>query len=178
MSQQNVELVERAWGGLAPTRPRAGFHPNIEWHLDASHPDQRVLRGIQDVAEYFRGWAAAFDEVRVEVGEYLDAGEHVVSPFVAHARPRGSKAEVALAETWTFKVRDGAIIEVREYLTKEAALKAIAAQEFDGIRGKAVSGAPLDLAWINVMWFRDGKMSRGAGYTSRRDALKAVGLEG
>jgi ketosteroid isomerase-like protein len=39
------------------------------------------------------------------------------------------------------------------------------------------SGAPLDLAWINVMWFRDGKMSRGTGYTNRHDALKAVGLE-
>jgi ketosteroid isomerase-like protein len=41
----------------------------------------------------------------------------------------------------------------------------------------ARSGAPLDLAWINVMWFRDGKMSRGAGYTNRRAALEAVGLE-
>jgi ketosteroid isomerase-like protein len=40
----------------------------------------------------------------------------------------------------------------------------------------ARSGAPLDLAWINVMWFRNGKMSRGAGYTNRREALKAVGL--
>jgi hypothetical protein len=38
------------------------------------------------------------------------------------------------------------------------------------------SGAPLDLAWIDVMWFRDSKMSRGVGYRNRHDALKAVGV--
>ena len=129
MSQENVELVERAWGGFAPTRARPGFHPNIEWHLDASHPDPRVLRGIEDVAEYFRGWAASFDQMRVDVDEYLARGDQVVAPFVVYARLRGSEAEVTLAETWTFKVRDGAIIEVREYLTKDAALEAIATEE-------------------------------------------------
>lgn len=50
-------------------------------------------------------------------------GSDVVTRFVVYARPRGSDAEVELAETWAFKVRIGAIVEVREYLSKEAALR-------------------------------------------------------
>lgn len=41
----------------------------------------------------------------------------------------------------------------------------------------AASGAPLRLRWITVMWFEDGRMSRTVGYNTRREALRAVGLE-
>jgi ketosteroid isomerase-like protein len=38
------------------------------------------------------------------------------------------------------------------------------------------SGAPLELRWVVVTWFDDGKMSRSVGYMTRREALEAVGL--
>lgn len=38
------------------------------------------------------------------------------------------------------------------------------------------SGAPLELRWIAVTWFVDGRMCRGVGYLNRREALDAVGL--
>jgi hypothetical protein len=41
----------------------------------------------------------------------------------------------------------------------------------------AISGAPLHLRWVTVMWFENGKASRTVGYTTRREALEAVGLE-
>lgn len=41
----------------------------------------------------------------------------------------------------------------------------------------ARSGAPLTLRWVNVTWFHQDKMVRAVGYLSRREALKAVGLE-
>lgn len=40
----------------------------------------------------------------------------------------------------------------------------------------AASGAPLDLRWTGVTWFRDGRIDRATGYARRREALKAVGL--
>lgn len=40
----------------------------------------------------------------------------------------------------------------------------------------ASSGAPVDLRWASVFWFRDGKIARVAGFNSRRAALEAVGL--
>jgi ketosteroid isomerase-like protein len=113
-----------AWADFAPSED-TGFDPTIEWHLDSGHPDQRVLRGLDEVADYFRGWTLSFDRMRVEVAEYLDTGEYVVTPFVVYGQLRGSSAEVELAETWTFRVRDGAIVEVREYLDRSEALHAV-----------------------------------------------------
>jgi ketosteroid isomerase-like protein len=41
----------------------------------------------------------------------------------------------------------------------------------------AGSGAPLQLRWITVMWFEDGRASRTVGYNTRRQALEALGLQ-
>jgi ketosteroid isomerase-like protein len=43
-------------------------------------------------------------------------------------------------------------------------------------RGR-VSGAPLELRYLSVTWIRDGKITHGAGYESRQEALRAVGLK-
>jgi len=40
----------------------------------------------------------------------------------------------------------------------------------------ARSGRPLSLRWTGVTWFRDGKLTRAVGYTTRREALEATGL--
>jgi ketosteroid isomerase-like protein len=38
------------------------------------------------------------------------------------------------------------------------------------------SGAPVELRWASVWWFRDRKLTRAIGYPSRHKALEAVGL--
>ncbi len=40
----------------------------------------------------------------------------------------------------------------------------------------ARSAEPLEFRWAGVTWFRDGKATRAVGYTTRREALEAVGL--
>jgi ketosteroid isomerase-like protein len=40
-------------------------------------------------------------------------------------------------------------------------------------RGR-LSGAPVELRWASVLWFRDGRIARAEGYTSRHAALDAV----
>jgi ketosteroid isomerase-like protein len=40
----------------------------------------------------------------------------------------------------------------------------------------SVSGAPVDLRYYGVMWIRDGRITRAVGYSTRREALAAVGL--
>jgi ketosteroid isomerase-like protein len=41
----------------------------------------------------------------------------------------------------------------------------------------ARSGAPVELRWVTVTWWEDGKTTRAVGYLRRREALKAAGLE-
>jgi hypothetical protein len=40
----------------------------------------------------------------------------------------------------------------------------------------ARSGAPVELRWVTVTWYEDGKATRSVGYLRRREALKAAGL--
>lgn len=42
-------------------------------------------------------------------------------------------------------------------------------------RGR-LSGAPVNLRWASVLWFREGQIARAEGYNSRREALDAVGV--
>jgi len=51
-------------------------------------------------------------------------------------------------------------------------------RDFDALAHGARSGVPVLLRWANVSWFEGGKIARAAGYAHRREALKAVGLEG
>jgi hypothetical protein len=41
----------------------------------------------------------------------------------------------------------------------------------------AISGAPLHLRWVTVMFFDAGRASRVVGYNTRRQALEAMGVE-
>ena len=43
-------------------------------------------------------------------------------------------------------------------------------------RGR-LSGAPVELTWASVLWFREGRIARAEGYNSRRAALEAVGRD-
>ena len=126
MSKESVEVVRGLIAAFNQTgevvlRP---LHPDIKWQLDSDHPDQTVLDGHDEVAAYFREWRDSFDRLRMDASDYIDRGEYVVMPFVAYGRLKGSAAQVPLAETWVFRVREGLIVEIREYLSLDEALEA------------------------------------------------------
>jgi ketosteroid isomerase-like protein len=131
MSQGNVDLIRAYVAEVnAIGEPvRHWLHSEIRWHLDSDHPDQGVLVGIAAVTAYFRDWLGAFDKTRIDVDDYIDRGEYVVAPIVFYGRLKGSTSEVPLTETWVFKLRDGLIVEVREYLLLDEALKAVGLEE-------------------------------------------------
>jgi ketosteroid isomerase-like protein len=74
-----------------------------------------------------------------------------------------------------FDVVDDARYEVDEVLAAHDDY-VVVANHLAG-RGSS-SGAPVDLRWASVFWFREGKIARVAGFNSRRAALEAVGLSG
>jgi ketosteroid isomerase-like protein len=69
---------------------------------------------------------------------------------------------------------EGARHEVDE-IVAEGDDYVVAVASFVG-RG-AASDAPLQLRWVGVTWFRDGQVTRSSGFLTKREALKAVGLE-
>jgi uncharacterized protein len=129
MSQANVEVVRRALEAFARRDNEAIFllyDPEVE----ISHVVLGgVYRGFDGVRAFFRDWLAAWDEYRMEVDEYIDAGDDVIA--VIHTWGRGKQSGVPVearrAHVWT--VRDGKVWRLRIYATKAEALKAVGASE-------------------------------------------------
>lgn len=73
-----------------------------------------------------------------------------------------------------FDVVDDAHFEIEEIMAANDDYVVIA-NHLTG-RGSS-SGAPVDLRWASVFWFREGKICRVAGFNSKRAALQAVDLK-
>ena len=91
MSEENVELVRRAYKGFADVgvAPLAELaHPSVEWI-----PDRRVgegpIQGRDKVSEFFTDRAAMFGEMEYEVEQTWDLGEQVLAiPAVPASLPK------------------------------------------------------------------------------------------
>ena len=99
--------------------------PGIEWWEREDVPDPTVHRGLDAVGTRF----AELDDVWVGLGlkpqEFIDAGDFVVVPFRLTGRGRASGAGFDEDEVQVFRLRDGKVIELREYGEKAEALKAV-----------------------------------------------------
>ena len=142
MSEENVELIRRIYEefdrtrrGSIEERQRAvlsAADPEVEWHTATDLPDSRVYRGHDGVAALIQEGVNSFEGFRVDAEEFIDRGEYVVVPLVLRGRIRGSREpeqEVTLPHTHVYKVREGKVVEAREYLTLEQALEAVGLRE-------------------------------------------------
>jgi ketosteroid isomerase-like protein len=132
MSQENVEVVRSALeaferGGLDATL--AFYDPDVTWVVAEDEPEPATLRGHDGLRALLAQWVQAFDELHIDPKEFIDAGEAVVMPYQFRARERSSGSEIAAPETWVFWLRDGMIVEVREYRHKADALEAAGLSE-------------------------------------------------
>ena len=48
--------------------------------------------------------------------------------------------------------------------------------KFSAAGNSASSGEPVEVRWVGVTWFSDGRATRAEGYPNREQALRAVGL--
>lgn len=132
MSQENVQRVREAYE-FVNREHEPDFDlldPDIRWHTRADLPDSATYRGHQAVAtlmdEWFRG---AFEDVRVDVEELIDAGDRVVAVLRMHGRLRDSSRKVEMAETHVLTMRNGKSREIHEYQTKAEALEAVGLEQ-------------------------------------------------
>ena len=124
MTEGNVEIVRRMFSAIEANDADTLFavmSDEIEWHPSADEPETAVLHGKIELQGMFLKWVTAFDDFRIEPLEFIDAGGTVVVPLHVTGKVPGSGAEVANDETMVFRLRDGMIVEVREFRTKEEA---------------------------------------------------------
>jgi ketosteroid isomerase-like protein len=101
------------------------FDPQIEWHLRADLPDSRTLRGHGQVKQLYADWTEAFEGLQVEPVEISEVAGRTVVVVHLHGRVRGSGQEVDMDEVWVYSWHDEKVIELREYVTKDEALRSL-----------------------------------------------------
>ncbi len=116
MPGDNVELMRRALelmgsGDLATSASL--FHEDVEVRDLAHLPDTpEFMRGREAILENWRKWFDILDEWTVEVLEYVDAGEWLLTSVRWTARGKGSDATVEWRLADAYRVGGGEIVEV------------------------------------------------------------------
>jgi uncharacterized protein len=132
MSQEVLEMVRAGYeaynrgdieAALAP------LHPSIEWWPAADEPITAPYRGHAGYRKLVAGAREAVPDLQLEVEELFATGECVVVCVHFWGRGRESGVPVEIRETHVARLRDGKIIEVREYREKAEALAAVGLSE-------------------------------------------------
>src|SRR5215208_2300121 len=133
MSQANVEVVRRLFGARNEGDIEAMLvclTPDIEFDYSASRgPWAGMYRGHEAVR---RGWETlpeAFDHVRWEADEFIDAGDAVVVPARFFYRGRGSGVEGVAQGAQVYWLQDGRIMHFLQCQDRAQALEAVGLRE-------------------------------------------------
>ena len=95
-----------------------------------SSPDRAATRyGKEGIKELFASYMEAFDALRLEPQEFIEAGDRIIVSLHQHVRGKGSGAEVVgnIAHVWT--MRGDAPFRLQIFGDKESALRALSAEE-------------------------------------------------
>jgi ketosteroid isomerase-like protein len=132
MSQENVDIAQRALD--AYTRRdvealRALAHADLELDWSASRGWlAAVYRGIDEALRFYAGYFEAFQEIVIKPDRFVEAGDSVVVPNVAHQRGRDG-IEVSARSTLVFTITNRRIVRICLYQETEQALKAVGLAE-------------------------------------------------
>jgi ketosteroid isomerase-like protein len=139
VSEENVALVRRNYE-VINSIGRTGeefvdpeeFAPDLWASLDPDFellgrndiPDQKTYRGREESKEFWRMIQEVWAEIRWEPLEFMDLGDIVVVETRIVGVGRGSDVPIDAEETDVFWFRDGKIVKVTGFATKEQALAA------------------------------------------------------
>jgi ketosteroid isomerase-like protein len=131
MSQENVEIVRammEAYNAGDWVRYFGQLDPGVEWWDRQDDPGATVHRGHEGVRAFLAELGDAV-EFRVDAKEFVDAGDSVVVCLRLYGRGKASGAEFEDHEVHALRLRNGKVVEAREYRTKAQALEAVGLAE-------------------------------------------------
>lgn len=121
-AEENVELITSAWRELVETGnvPLDVVHPDVEWgtQLETYH-------GHEGVREWQRSIVSILGGIDIEMTGVEAVGDDKVVSEVeikGQAQMTGIEGAVRAATVWT--IRDGLLIRVESFSTREEAMRA------------------------------------------------------
>jgi uncharacterized protein len=129
--QEDVERLRGIYqafneGGVEAILERLA--PDFQVGDRESSPDRETRHGKEGIKQLFDSYMEAFDALRLEPEEFIDAGDQIVVSLHQLVRGKGSGAVVVgrIAHVWT--MRRGAALRLRIFADKERALEALRAE--------------------------------------------------
>jgi ketosteroid isomerase-like protein len=122
MSEQNVELVRSIYAAwLQGESARSMIDPEVEY----VNPPDAVESGTRRGRRAFAGIRDAYDDVRIEPEELIDAGgDEVVVIARVTGKGRGSGVEIDWRQGYVWTIRGGKAVRFRWFNDPEQALDA------------------------------------------------------
>jgi ketosteroid isomerase-like protein len=98
--------------------------PDVELHERPDLPDAKVYRGRDETKQFWRKTQELFAEVHWEPLEFIDLGDVIVVPTRLIGVGRGSDVPIEAQETDVFWFRDGALVRLAGFPTRDEGLEA------------------------------------------------------
>ena len=102
----------------------AGVAPDVELHEWPAGPDARSYRGPDEVLQAIGNWFDAWEWMKVEVEDIVEAGERVLVTQHQRAKGKGSAIEVEVRSFNVYTFRDGKLIRMQLFTEREPAVEA------------------------------------------------------
>jgi ketosteroid isomerase-like protein len=130
MSHENVELARSILDTFCRESWESRqwidrYHPDLVYYPREDEPDTRPCIGRGAWERIVSGFMDAFAEITFDVQETVDAGDWAIVSTVLHGRGGGSGIEVEDRYVFAYKMREGLVVEGREYHTTDQALAAL-----------------------------------------------------
>jgi ketosteroid isomerase-like protein len=127
MSQENVHVVRRIhdmWATQGLEAAAELLDPDIEWvnPHDAVEPGTR--RGLAEVLGAADSVSLSFEDVALEIEDFIDAGDDVIVIATMHARGRGSGATVSRRQGYVWTIANGRAVRFSWFNDPAAAREA------------------------------------------------------
>jgi ketosteroid isomerase-like protein len=135
MSQENVEIVRQIFeAGARRDSPTAFslYDRDLVWdvsRLEGVDFEGGIFRGHDGLRRWFRGWFGAWESVRNDLVEMIDAGDCVVTVTTQRSRGQASGIEVELEQYAVWRVRGGKVTHVLWFRTRREAFEAAGLRE-------------------------------------------------
>ena len=132
MSRESVELVRGVMDGFFSgdiASVFSAFGPAIEFRPPPEHPDFGVYHGHDEVRRAFSRWIGAWEALRYDPPDYVDAGDRVLAVSRQRGRAKGSGIEVETEFAILFEIHDGRIVRFDMFFDRGEAVEAAGLRE-------------------------------------------------
>jgi ketosteroid isomerase-like protein len=132
MSQENVEIVRRAFAAYSSGGPEAlanFWDPEIEVEVPPGLAEAGTYRGREAVLAWMSEWSEAWERIEYTPEEIVGNGDTVVVTLLYDGVGRGSGLRIEGRFWYLNRLRDGMIVYVRLYGDRNEALEAAGLSE-------------------------------------------------